>query len=322
MTMNGPATKTLGVVALVTLIAALAAAPLFLSAFHTFQLSQIIVLAIALLGLNLLTGWSGQISLGHGAFFAVGAYTVGILLAHDVVPYWAAIPLAGVAGFVTGLLFGLPAVRLEGIYLALATFALAVATPQILKLGRLEPWTGGVQGIVLDKPDAPFELPLDADQWLYFVCLLCAVVLFLGAWNLVRGRSGRALVALRDHPIAAATMGIDTARTKLFCFAVSAGYTALAGGLGALVAGFVSPDSFTIFLSIDLFVGVVVGGLASILPMLFGAAFVQFLPTVASQLSDAAPGAIYGGILITFMILMPRGLAGLAHKWRRGPKGA
>lgn len=318
--MRGPAARLVGVIAL---FVAFAAAPFLLSAFHVFQLSQILVLAIALLGLNLLTGWSGQISLGHGAFFAVGAYTVGILVSHELLPYWAAVPLAGAVGFGAGLLFGLPAVRLEGIYLALATFALAVATPQILKLQRLEAWTGGVQGIVLDKPDAPFGLALDADQWLYLVCLLASVVVFVGAWNLVRGRSGRALVALRDQPIAAVTMGIDTARTKSLCFAVSAGITALAGGLGALVAGFVSPDSFTLFLSIDLFVGVVVGGLASILPMLFGAAFIQIVPTVASQISDAAPGAIYGGILIGFMILMPRGLAGLAHRWwRRGPKGA
>jgi len=299
------------------------AAPFLVSGFHVFQLSQVLVYAIALVGLNLLTGFNGQISLGHGAFYAIGSYTTAILISHEVLPYWAAVPIGGAVGFVVGFLFGLPAVRLEGIYLALATFALADATPQVLKHRRLEFLTGGVQGIVLDKPDAPGGLPLDPDQWLYLFCLAFTIVLFAMAWNLVRSRTGRAMIAIRDHPIAAATMGIHTSRVKALTFGVSAGYTALAGGLGALITGFVSPDSFTFFLSIDLIVGVIVGGIASILPMLFGAAFIEFTPTLASQISDAAPGAIYGAILIAFMIFTPRGLAGLlGRRFGRATKGA
>ncbi len=318
-------------------VALACAAPFVVTGFHIFQLTQVLVYAIALVGLNLLTGFNGQISLGHGAFFAIGAYTAAILISRAVVPYWAAVPIAGAVCLIVGFLFGLPALRLEGIYLALATFALAVATPQVLKMKQLEAWTGGVQGIVVDKPDAPLKLSLDSDQWLFFFALFCTVFLYIVAWNLVRGRVGRAMLAIRDHPMAAATMGINTAIHKSVTFGVSAMYTGIAGALGALVAGFVSPDSFTIFLSIDLLVGIVVGGIASIFAMFFGAAFIVFVPSLASQISDAAPWAIYGALLIGFMILMPKGFAGLMRaigawlvrrnrlkdsRGRRTPKGA
>jgi branched-chain amino acid transport system permease protein len=286
------------------------AAPFFLSSFHTFQLTAIVVYSIALLGLDLLTGFNGQISLGHGAFYAIGAYVTAILISQASVPYWMTIPIGAAICFVVGWLFGKPAGRLEGLYLALATFALAVALPQILKLDALSKWTGGVQGIVLDKPDAPFGLPLEADTWLYFLCLLIAAALYLAAWNLIRGRTGRALVAIRDHPIAAAAMGVNTARYKALTFAVSAMVTGIAGSLSALVAGFTSPDSFTILLSIDLLVGAVIGGIGSIFGMVFGAAFIELVPSVADRISDAAPGAIYGAVLIGVMMVMPTGAAG------------
>src|SRR5262249_39110225 len=179
-------------------------------------------------------------------------------------PYWATTPAAGAICFGVGFAFGLPALRLEGPYLALATFALAVTTPQILKLDGLARWTGGVQGIVVDKPNSPIDAVVDADQWLYFFCLAIAAALYVAAHNLLRGRTGRAMVAIRDHPIAAASMGIDTAMYKSLSFGVSALYTGVAGSLGALLAGFVSPDSFTILLSINFLVGIVVGGVASI----------------------------------------------------------
>src|SRR5580693_1237915 len=173
--------------------------PFIASGYHIYQGSQVLIYAIALLGLNLLTGYNGQISLGHGAFFAIGAYTTAILMTKAGMPYWATIPFAALVCFVAGFLFGLPALRLGGLYLALATFALAVATPQLLKYRRLEGWTGGVQGITFAKPDPPPHLPIDSDQWLYFLCLVVAVPLYVIGWNLLRARSGRALVAIRDH---------------------------------------------------------------------------------------------------------------------------
>src|SRR5947199_4686022 len=190
------------------LIAAACALPFFISNYRVFQFTLVLVYAIALLGLNILTGYNGQISLGHGAFYALGAYCAAILMDRLGAPYWATIPAAGVVCLVAGFLFGLPALRLEGLYLALATFALGVAMPQLLKYHALEKWTGGVQGIVIMKPAPPFGLPLNADQWLYFFTLAITALMFILGWNLLRGRIGRALVAIRDQHIAAEAMGI------------------------------------------------------------------------------------------------------------------
>src|SRR6185436_15620501 len=151
-----------------------------------------------------------------------GAYTAAILMDQGGVPYYATLPAAGIACFVVGFLFGLPALRLEGVYLALSTFALAVAMPQLLKSSPFEPFTGGVQGIVILKPDAPFGLSLNSDQWLYLFTLAVAVVMYRGAVNLVNSRSGRAIIAIRDNPIAASAMGINVALLKALTFGVSA----------------------------------------------------------------------------------------------------
>ena len=156
-------------------------------------------------------------------------------------------------------MFGLPALRLRGHYLALATFALAVAMPQILKYKHIEQWTGGVQGIVIIKPDPPFGLKITPDQWLYLFTLAILIVMFVLGWNLLRGRVGRAMVAIRDHPIAAEAMGVNSALFKTLTFGVSALYTGVAGALGAIVVQFVAPDSFTAGLSINFLVGIVVG---------------------------------------------------------------
>jgi branched-chain amino acid transport system permease protein len=299
--------------------------PFLLGNYHVFQLTLVLVYAIALLGLNMLTGFNGQISLGHGAFYAIGAYTAAILMDKAGMPYWATIPIAGVVCGVTGFLFGLPALRLEGLYLAIATLALGVAMPQILKHKSIEEWTGGVQGIVIVKPDPPAWISLGQDQWLYFFTLAWVVVLFVVAWNLLRGRIGRAMIAIRDQPIAAQAMGVNTAMVKSMTFGVSALYTGVAGALGAIAIQFVAPDSFASFLSITFLVGIVVGGLASISGAFYGAIFIQFVPNIADQVSKAAPWAIYGVILLAFMYVMPTGVAGfvrlLRSKWsrRRGP---
>lgn len=291
--------------------------PFVLGNYRVFQLTLALAYAIALLGLNMLTGYNGQISLGHGAFFAIGAYTAAILMDKAGAPYWATIPVAGLVCLVAGFLFGLPALRLEGLYLAVATLALGVAMPQILKHKALEHWTGGSMGVVIIKPDAPAGLPLSQDQWLYFFTLAWVVLLFVAGWNLLRGRVGRALVAIRDQPIAAQAMGVNTAMYKSLTFGVSALYTGVAGALSAIAVQFASPDSFTVFLSLTLLVGVVVGGLGSISGAFYGALFIQFIPNFADQISKAAPWAIYGVFLIAFMYLMPTGVAGLVQAARR-----
>ena len=302
-------------------LAAALALPLLVSNFRLFQFTQVGIYAIALLGLNMLTGYNGQISLGHGAFYAVGAYTAAIMIDRWQVPYPLTIVAAGVVCLVVGFLFGIPALRLEGLYLALATFALALAVPQILKY--FEHWTGGSQGIVLSKPNPPWGLKISPDQWLYVFTLAILIVLFVLARNLLAGRTGRAIIAIRDNPIAAQAMGVNTALYKSLTFGVSAAYTGVAGALSALVIAFVAPDSFDVFRSITFLVGIVIGGLASIAGAVFGALFIQFVPNWAQDISKAAPWAIYGVFLIVFMYVMPRGIAGglrlaLARIGRRG----
>jgi branched-chain amino acid transport system permease protein len=288
------------------------------SDYHLFQLTMVVVYGIAILGLALLTGFNGQISLGHGAFYAIGAYTTAIMMSSWDVPYWATLPVSALicAGF--GFLIGLPALRLGGLYLALTTFALAVAIPQILKHKLFEDWTGGVQGLVIDKPEAPFGISFTPDQWLYLFTLGIGCVLYLLAWNLVRGRIGRAMMAIRDHALAAEAMGINIAILKTRTFALSALYTGIAGSLGAIAVQFVAPDSFSVFVSITLFVGLVAGGAASIGGTIAGAFFIEFVPNLADKVSKAAPGAVYGVILIAMMFLMPQGAGGFVYGiWRR-----
>jgi branched-chain amino acid transport system permease protein len=311
-------------------------APVFpdaVSGYRLFLVSTMIIAAIAVLGLNLLTGFNGQISLGHGAFYAVGAYTAAILMDKLDVPYYATLPIAAIVCFVVGYLFGQPALKLEGHYLALATFALALAVPQILKYKWLEDLTGGVQGIVLNKPEAPFGLPLSDDQWLYYYCLIVMVVLFWAANNLLNSRSGRAMMAIRDHYMAADTMGINTARYKTVTFGISAAYTGIAGALSASAIAFVAPDSFNIFLSIKFLIGLVVGGVGSLVGSVVGGIFYVLVDNSAQAIStfikndlglqfDLSAYTIFGILLILLMYLMPQGIVGgvyvLFRRLRRG----
>lgn len=290
------------------LLVILAALPFLISGYWTFRVSMIMVYAIAILGLNLLTGFCGQISLGHSAFFAVGAYLVAILMVKFGLPYWIAIPCAGFFCFVFGTLFGIPGSRLEGHYLALATFALAVAIPQFLKHDMFEHWTGGAQGLFVAKPEAPLGVPLNGDQLIYFVSLMSLLVVMLFARYAVQGKFGRAMQAVRDNPVAAEAMGINIAFLKTSVFGLSACYAGIAGGISALIVEFVAPDSFTIFLSIFLFVGMVVGGLQTLAGALIGALFIVIVPDISSGISSSAPGVIFGILLILMMSLMPRGV--------------
>ena len=301
------------------LLVALLILPFLFKNYRVFQFNLVLVYAVAVLGLNMLTGFNGQISLGHGAFFAVGAYVAAVLMDRAGMPYWSTLPFSAVICFVVGWLMGFPALRLGGHYLALATYAFALAVPQLLKYKNIEGWTGGVQGIVLSKPEPPISFsflgqPFSADRWLYVFTLVVAALMFLLAWNLLRGRIGRALIAIRDHPIAATAMGINLPYFKSVTFGVSAAFTGVAGALGAICVAFVSPDSFTVFLSITFLVGVVVGGLASIPGAIFGAIFIQFVPNIAEEISKSAPWAIYGVVLIAIMYMMPSGVMGLLKK--------
>ena len=309
--------RTLWIVAVLVLLGVIIPLASFTD-YHLFQLTMVVIYAIAILGLSLLTGFNGQISLGHGAFYAIGAYTTAILMSSLNVPYWATLPVSAVVCAVVGFLLGLPALRLGGLYLALTTFALATAIPQILKYKLFDDWTGGVQGLVIDKPDAPFGLGLSPDQWLYLFTAAVAVVLYVIAWNIVRGRVGRAMMAIRDHAMAAEAMGINLPIVKTRTFALSAMYTGLAGSLGAIAVQFVAPDSFSVVVSIFLFVGLIVGGVSSIGGTLIGAAFIEFVPNFADKVSKAAPGAVYGVILIAVMFLMPAGAGGFLYSmWRK-----
>ena len=297
--------------------------PWLISDFRVFQVNLMLVYAIAVLGLNLLTGYGGQISLGHGAFYAIGAYTAAILMDQAQWSAYATLPVAGLVCLAAGILMGFPALRLDGHYLALATFALAMAIPQLLKYKGIEDYTGGVQGIVLDKPLPLFEMEflgkeLSEDRWMYYLVLIVAVLMFWLANNLVKGRIGRAIVAIRDQPIAAGALGVNLTAVKTLTFGVSAAYTGVAGALGAIAVSYVAPDSFHTFLSISFLVGAVVGGLGTIPGALFGAAFIQFVPNVADEISKSAPWAVYGAILIALIYVAPGGVMGMLNKLKRG----
>lgn len=305
----------------VALLVAAAALAFMAKGYVLFQATMVLSYAVALVGLNLLTGYNGQISLGHGAFYAIGAYTLAILIDKAGASYWLAVPAAGVVCLGVGYVFGRPALKLQGLYLALATFALGVVTPQLLKYKHLEEWTGGVGGIVLIKPDAPFGLAITADQWLYLYSLAVVTIMFWLARNLIDSGTGRAIRAIRDHGMAAESMGIDNSHYKSMAFGVSAAFTGIGGALSALAVQFVSPDSFTMFLSISLLVGVVVGGVGTLWGALFGAAFIMFVPTLAEKVSKDAAWGVYGAVLILFVFVMPGGVMGLLEKIRSRVKG-
>src|ERR1700754_4595946 len=281
--------------------------PLFVKNFIIFQMTTVLIYAIAILALNILTGGSGQFSLGQSAFYAVGAYTAAIMMEHYNINYALTIPASGIICFAFGFLFGFPALRLSGVYLALATFALAIAMPQLLKLGVFEHWTGGVQGLVVTKPDAPFGLKMSQDMWLYYFTLAISIGIYVASVNLLRSRSGRALMAIRDNEIAASAMGVDVALYKTLAFGVSAGITGVAGGLGAIAGQFVAPDGYTITLAISLFLGMVVGGVGWLPGSIVGSAFIIFVPNIAEGISKGLSGAVFGVLLFLVIFLVPHG---------------
>ncbi|MFD3746966.1 branched-chain amino acid ABC transporter permease [Nocardia sp. NPDC058633] len=288
-------------------------APFQLVPFHTFQLAMAMIYAVTLLGLNLLVGHTGQISLGHGAFFAIGAYTAAIAMEHWDTPYFATIPIAAVVTFVLGFALGVPALRLRGLYLALVTLAIAIFLVPLLK--RFDGLTGGSMGLTVTKPTPPAWTGLAEDQWLYFLALATTVVSFVLVAGMLGSRVGRALHAMRDNEIAAEVLGVNLAHYKTLAFAWSALLAGVAGCVYTWVIAFVSPDSFALTLSITLLAGLVVGGLGTTWGPLLGGLFVMFVPSFAQDVNKAAPGVIFGLLIIAVMYLAPKGLAGLVTQW-------
>jgi branched-chain amino acid transport system permease protein len=312
---------TLGTGTSLTVLALLLLFPLFAKNFIIFQMTMLLIYGVAVLALNILTGGSGQFSLGQSAFYAIGAYASAILMENFDVNYALTLPIAGLLCFVIGYLFGQPALRLSGVYLALATFALATAMPQLLKLGYFEHWTGGVQGLVVTKPDAPemlqntlqaVHLKMSQDMWLYYFTLAITIAIYVASVNLLRSRSGRAFMAIRDNEIAASSMGVNVALYKTLAFGVSAGITGVAGALGAIAVQFVAPDSYTITLAIALFLGMVVGGVGWLPGSFVGSAFIIFVPNMAESVSKGLSGAVFGVLLFLVIFLIPHGARQLA----------
>jgi branched-chain amino acid transport system permease protein len=294
--------------------------PAFVTDFRAQQFSYVGIYLVALIGLNILTGYTGQISLGHGAFMAIGGYTTAILMTDHGVKDIATIPIAIVVTGVAGFLFGLPAARLSGLYLALATFAIAVAMPSVIK--RFEGFTGGGSGVNLfGTPELTASLTpvriagfeLNFNNWLYYLAWSIAMLGYVIGWLILRGRTGRAFRAVRDSETAAVSSGVSLARTKALAFGISAAYAGAAGALFAIATTYVNPDTFPVALSIFLLVGVVIAGLGSLQGLIIGAIFIQFMPLWAQNISKSpgAPAVIYGGFLILVVLALPGGAAGL-----------
>jgi branched-chain amino acid transport system permease protein len=318
---------TLEALAFAVLVAVLVFGPRFVSDYHARELAYVGVFFIALIGLGILTGYSGQISLGHGAFMAIGGYTTAILsVDHGLRDLWT-IPIAGVIAGAAGLLVGLPALRLTGLYLALVTFGIAISFPQLLK--KYGHFTGGTTGKILNLPKAPFGLHATPNDWLYYLTWGIAVVLLACAWLLVRLRPGRTWQAIRDSEVAAASSGVRVGTYKTIAFGVSAFYAGIAGSLYAIATAYVSPDTYPIELSIYLVVGLAVGGLASLAGLLGGAALIYYLQNHAGAVAHWAnqlpflsvnpsqpgiPSVVFGGVLILVMLVLPFGVGGLLRR--------
>ena len=296
--------------------------PFVLVDYTLYRITQAGVFAIASVGMNLLIGLSGQLSIGHSAFFALGAYATALASNDGAMSVYLALPLAGLICFVCGFLFGWPALRLGSIHLLLATWGLAIATPQLLRSSYLEQWTGGVSGIYLERPDVPFDLPISSDQWWHLVTLVAVLILFAIARNLINSRTGRALRSIRDHPQAATATGINLPLYKTLIFGVSALYAGIAGGMTGLLTDFVAPDTYGVLFAMILLAGAVTSGLSGIWTALFGGLLIEFLPDVAAFATTeiAFPAAAYGALLIIMIYFMPSGLAGLLQRWQGGPR--
>jgi branched-chain amino acid transport system permease protein len=293
--------------------AVLAFLPFHLSAYHVGLAATVAVYFIAILGLNILTGYSGQISIGHGAFMAIGGYTTAVMSQNHHTNLVVTMLMAFAICFVFGLVVGLPALRLSGVYLALVTFALAVSVPQIpLKFSK---FLGGSNGVQSSRTVS--------NLWLYGVGWTTAALLFVLAWLVLRARFGRALRAIRDSEIAATSSGVQLPIYKTLAFGISAAYAGIAGSLFVLgTNGFAQPNEFGVLLSLELLIGAAVAGLGSLWGVLAGAAFIALLPTVSKDVpvvgSAHGQDVVFGLAVVLVMLLLPTGFAGLLGRLGRG----
>jgi branched-chain amino acid transport system permease protein len=291
--------------------------PLGIGEYLTYQMAQLLVYAIAVLGLVLLIGHTGQITIGHGALFAVGAYTTAILYGRYDVPYLLTIPLAGVLTFTLGLLLGVPALRIRGIYLALVTLGVALLLTPLLK--RFKDVTGGVFGMSIPVPDAPFGLGLAPAYWVYLLALAVAAIGVVLIHNLLGSRMGLALAAVRDNETMAAAMGVDVRLCKILAFAIASAYAGVAGALYALLAQYVVPDAFTVTLSTSLIVAAMVGGVRTISGAFLGAAFIVLVPDVTNTFSHSLTQLVMALTILAVIFVQPAGLVGfLQFRFRKG----
>src|SRR5215813_7071930 len=291
------------------------ALPNFVDNYIIYVMARLCVYTLVALGLNLLTGYAGQISLGHAAFFAIGAYTAAVLTESL---HWPFVPcVLSAAGFTAliGYLVGLPCLRLTGLYLAMATLGFTLIVQEMLL--QLAVITHGSEGMKV-RPAVILGFTFDSDYRKYYLLLVVTALMLIVARNLVRGRTGRAFLAIRENERAAEAMGVNLAQYKTIAFAVSALYTGLAGALSAFVVGFLDPQEFSFFLSIQFVTIIILGGLASLLGSVLGAAFLILLPELLAGL-DVWQALVYGAIMVLTIIFMPFGLSGAirryGHRW-------
>ena len=315
------------IVGLIALFAGLAAAPLFAGTYWMDVLNRIGIAIIGAIGLNILLGFTGQISIGHAAFLAVGAYSTALLEAHFGLPFYLAIPLAALVTSAFGLIFGIPSLRLKGLYLAIATLAAHfITTFLIVHWDRV---TKGVTGLNV-PPAMLFGMPLDSDFRVFYLIYALVVPATLFAKNLFLTRVGRAFIAVRDRDVAASVMGVSLLRYKLLAFVVSSFYAGIAGGLMAHHSRILFPDAFSLLVAIDYLAMVIIGGQGSILGSIFGAIFMTLLPEVlkltATSLTGVYPQAfgmiasardiVFGFAVILFLMYEPQGLARMWARFR------
>lgn len=295
----------------ITVVAAvLAAAPWLLSSYLLYHATMAAVWAMAILSVNLLTGFTGQISVATALFVGVGAYTSALLTADGDIPWLVTIPAAGLLTFVLGYVVGVPALRLRGFYLTTLTLAITLAFGPLVK--RFDTLTHGAPGVVVPRPTVPGGLPMTSAQWRYLLTLTVATLLLIAARGLARGAIGRALIAIRDGEIVAACNGIPVAHMKMLAFAFSSSFAGIAGAMYVGNVGLVTPDEMSVFLSVDLLAAAVVGGISTVIGAPLGALFLQFVPVYVGELSKTMIGFVFGTILVIVIVLMPGGVVGLA----------
>ncbi|GAA1297524.1 branched-chain amino acid ABC transporter permease [Planotetraspora silvatica] len=304
--------RTLTAVALVLVFAVF---PLFMSPFANLQVTLILVYAVAILGLDILVGWTGQVSLGQSAFFGIGAYGVAAGAVHGW-PVWAGLLLGTAVAGVVGCLVAIPAARLRGYALGMITLTLPVVAVPLAK--RMEAVTGGAQGLNVTIVQAPAWTGLAADQWRYYVVGVGAAIVFALAAALRRGRFGRAFDAVRVNEALATAQGVHVTRYKVLAFTLSAVYGGVAGVLYVVAVQFISPETLILTLSISMLAGLAIGGLRSLLGCVLGAAFYVVVPNLTGSVSAGQSYLLYGVCLLVVMLLMPRGVApALGHAVRR-----